>query len=350
VIIKTPKQRQFVSISNDLAQDSSLTFEARGVLLYLLSHPPDWDIRASDVERNGNVSGEKRRRIMSEIEAAGYLTCQRVQDEKGLWSWESTLHESPLEAEKRTANLGRGARNRSVKNRTSVEPNFGLPELRKKALDNKTENTKTIVTKTERGEVFMLPAFDAQPEAETHTPSSHTEKAPEIGEEPFEVPVIPKAAKTEIPTHTATLLNSGRNRAKNGGPTLTDSEWGAYEVITTYFPGLSVSRCRKNLTDFLSNNAIHATDAALLCGWLYANGRRFQFMQVNLLEQIWAEFSASAEADIAAARKWCENPFNDEKLRSAMFIYSMWKNENPHVVESYHGAIETPTRRSAVTA
>lgn len=97
-IIRTPKTKEYFSVSNKLAQDARLSFEARGVLLYLLSKPSDWIVQFSDVEKEGNIGREKRQKIFAELETAGYF--ERIEKrEKGRFDYDYRVHEMPVNTE-----------------------------------------------------------------------------------------------------------------------------------------------------------------------------------------------------------------------------------------------------------
>lgn len=94
MIIRTPKERNYFAVSNTVAQDSRLSFEARGVIMYLLSKPSDWSIQLADLEREGNMGREKRQRIVAELEEFGYLVRHTVRI-KGKFNTEYELRETP---------------------------------------------------------------------------------------------------------------------------------------------------------------------------------------------------------------------------------------------------------------
>lgn len=85
----------YARISKSLAKDGSLSFEARGVMLYLLSKPDDWEIQFTDVEKAGKIGRDKRQRIFAELELHGYF--ERVEDRtSGQFGYDYIVHEEPL--------------------------------------------------------------------------------------------------------------------------------------------------------------------------------------------------------------------------------------------------------------
>lgn len=78
------------------AQDSRLSWAARGVLAYLISKPDGWEISARDLERQGNLRRDGVRAVLTELEAHGYLKRRREHNpENGLFVWVSVVFESP---------------------------------------------------------------------------------------------------------------------------------------------------------------------------------------------------------------------------------------------------------------
>jgi hypothetical protein len=63
----------YTKVPNALMNDTSLSFEARGVLVYLLSKPAEWVVRMADIEKQGQIGKEKRQRIIKELVGSQYL-------------------------------------------------------------------------------------------------------------------------------------------------------------------------------------------------------------------------------------------------------------------------------------
>jgi hypothetical protein len=92
--IARDREHPFTSVPNALAQDKSLTYEARGLLLYLLSKPDDWVVRMHDLELAAPKTGEEKvRRIVKELLDAGYLERITSHDENGHFHTETMVYE-----------------------------------------------------------------------------------------------------------------------------------------------------------------------------------------------------------------------------------------------------------------
>jgi len=85
-IIKRRSRDSVALIPNHVADDERLTFEARGVLLYLLAKPEGWQVQTSDLQRKGGIGRDKVLRIIGELEAAGYIVRERARGEGGAFT------------------------------------------------------------------------------------------------------------------------------------------------------------------------------------------------------------------------------------------------------------------------
>lgn len=97
-IIRAPRNSEnpYFMQRRATAQDERLSYEARGVLSYLLSKPGDWEIRPDDLVRVG-CKRDRVYRILTELKDAGYLKRDRVRVKGGKWQWQPyELYESPF--------------------------------------------------------------------------------------------------------------------------------------------------------------------------------------------------------------------------------------------------------------
>lgn len=97
-IVRVKKNRYlpYVMINKELTENSKLSWEARGVMCYLLGKPDDWQIMMRDLVNRGPGKWGRMRRILKELSEAGYIYRER-RHVKGRWCWESTVYENPEE-------------------------------------------------------------------------------------------------------------------------------------------------------------------------------------------------------------------------------------------------------------
>lgn len=78
-IIRTNKTANFTILDNAIINAADLSALARMALIYLLSKPPTWKVRATDIKRHLGVGINKVYRLLQELRDAGYIVMKRVQ-------------------------------------------------------------------------------------------------------------------------------------------------------------------------------------------------------------------------------------------------------------------------------
>ena len=87
------KDSCYSSIHNAGAEDTSLSWAARGVLWYLLTKPDKWETRMQDLINHSPAKRDANQRIMKELEQAGYIIRWCSTGEGGQLSWASEVFE-----------------------------------------------------------------------------------------------------------------------------------------------------------------------------------------------------------------------------------------------------------------
>lgn len=80
-------ENPYVMLLRTVAQNKSLSYEAVGLLTYLLSKPGDWEVKIPDLVRAGCKRGRVYT-LLTELAEAGHCKpAQKYQDKKGHWQW-----------------------------------------------------------------------------------------------------------------------------------------------------------------------------------------------------------------------------------------------------------------------
>jgi hypothetical protein len=104
-ILRVDKQAgRWEAIPVALITDERLGFDTRGFAVWLVSKPDGWEIRAGALPyllkdrtaTRGHVGRDKARRLLRELERAGYLVRTRTQGRNGRWVWRSVFTTSAL--------------------------------------------------------------------------------------------------------------------------------------------------------------------------------------------------------------------------------------------------------------
>lgn len=69
------RHKPYAQLGNAMLRDSRLSFEARGVLAFILTYPSNWQFGLAWLCRNQGIGRDRARRIIKEHVAVGY--CQR---------------------------------------------------------------------------------------------------------------------------------------------------------------------------------------------------------------------------------------------------------------------------------
>ena len=133
MIVRESRRERFTVVSNAALEDSRLSFQAKGLLVYLLSKPDGWRVSREHLATVGTNGISSVRAILTELEECGYLSRVRKAGEHGHFTWESIIHENPLP---------------SAENPPMVNPPMEKPPVVNRTLVN-TERVKKDVVKTE---------------------------------------------------------------------------------------------------------------------------------------------------------------------------------------------------------
>jgi hypothetical protein len=96
------KQNPYFQMLRTTAQDETLSFEARGVIAYLLSQDEKWEINKTDLMKRGGIGKSKLTRIVNELIETGYMIRTQENIRGEFQKTVYTLYEEP-QAENRIA-------------------------------------------------------------------------------------------------------------------------------------------------------------------------------------------------------------------------------------------------------
>lgn len=98
-IIRAKTPSDFTQVPNALVRDKRLSWKARGLLTYLLSHADGWE---TDAERLATQGPDGRAAIlaaMKELRDAGYMVSRKVRIGGGRWGTEVFVYDTPIGTE-----------------------------------------------------------------------------------------------------------------------------------------------------------------------------------------------------------------------------------------------------------
>src|ERR1700723_2942462 len=96
MIVRVVKRSHFTMISNVPLNDIRLSWEARGLLAWLVCKPNTWIVNREAIARQGGTGRGKVSRMLAELTANGYLVRTRHRNNDGQFRWESIVYEEPI--------------------------------------------------------------------------------------------------------------------------------------------------------------------------------------------------------------------------------------------------------------
>jgi hypothetical protein len=85
VIHRSRHTQLYVVVPNAIARDTTLSLTARGLLVFLLSVPPEWHVTADMLAQDNPDSRGAIRKAMTELREARYVLLMRQRAERGRW-------------------------------------------------------------------------------------------------------------------------------------------------------------------------------------------------------------------------------------------------------------------------
>lgn len=83
----------YTRLPNATLNDLTLSWEAKGLLDWLLSKPDNWVVHREYIANIGKAGRDKVTSMLAELEAAGYLRREKVRDNEGKFRFESMIYE-----------------------------------------------------------------------------------------------------------------------------------------------------------------------------------------------------------------------------------------------------------------
>ena len=94
-IIRVQKKSNYTVVDNTFIRDMNLSMKAKGLMLLMLSLPPEWDYSVAGLAAICKEGMTAIRGALKELEEAGYLRRERRNNEKGYFVYEYILTEIP---------------------------------------------------------------------------------------------------------------------------------------------------------------------------------------------------------------------------------------------------------------
>ena len=81
--VRFSRRKAFATLYREVAQDTRLSLESRGLLLLMASLPENWEYSVAGLAKKAGCGKDKLRRILGELEKVGYLAREQCHDSGG---------------------------------------------------------------------------------------------------------------------------------------------------------------------------------------------------------------------------------------------------------------------------
>lgn len=92
-VIRRAQGQEFTVLPNPTIRDQRLSLDALGLLVKLISRPPNWEVRPYQLQKECSIGRDKLRRLLCELEDSGYLVRTKVRKHDGTWDWVSEVYQ-----------------------------------------------------------------------------------------------------------------------------------------------------------------------------------------------------------------------------------------------------------------
>lgn len=137
--IRKDERQPFTTLPNSFIQNTTLSWKARGLFLYLYSLPDDWEFYQKEISKHATDGLDSTRAGLIELEKAGYISKVRIVDHQGhILHYDYLLHVQPKT----------GKSNPGVEKEAKTEnPKLENPKLENPILENPTVTKETLKQK-----------------------------------------------------------------------------------------------------------------------------------------------------------------------------------------------------------
>lgn len=309
-IFRAKRKVNFTTVDNAAADDAGLSWEALGVLFYVLTKPDDWEVKTSHLIRFRKGGRDRMQRIMRELQAGGFMRTAYQRDAAGrITSTYYEVTDSPDLIASRKPEKPADGKTGNRLNRPPAEPSAGfsgrLTSTEKEPRTETGPKTETASDANASGE----PASQASPplakspngatRANGHAPASSLVALPPV--EPSPPPHIAAAGPAEPAANGAprrSARNGSATKPKTDKPAPDPARAAALKAVfgeLCEWLGLDWQHLPDNARGRLNKTAANVVDAGLTAetvararrdwsgDWRGRNGQKPELSQVEML-------------------------------------------------------------------
>lgn len=143
-VFKIEKNNNYTIMSNYHLRDRNLSYKAKGLLLFMLSLPEDWDYSLTGLCSISKESKDGIRSILKELQEHHYIEIEKVRGDKGYFEYNYLIYEIP-----HFINLEKEDNNPDMENPYLDSPNMETPTQ----INTNIQNIKEQIDKDDKTKI-----------------------------------------------------------------------------------------------------------------------------------------------------------------------------------------------------
>ena len=145
-VMRVVKNKDYSTVHNGFINNKNLSFKAKGILLYFLSKPDNWEFYLQEMAKNSKDGVESIKAGISELENLGYIHKSLKRSDNGKLSggYDYTVYEIPQPKQENTV---------SVKN---LSDNLPIKENRSLINTELSNNTNNKYTASDAEDIWSI--------------------------------------------------------------------------------------------------------------------------------------------------------------------------------------------------
>ena len=196
-ITRQKRKDNFTVVNNEILQNPALSWAAKGMLVYLLHLPDEWQINIADLSNRSKNGRDGTASIIKELMNAGYVTRQRsLTESKKFAGYDYTVNDEPVN--------GKTVNGISVNGESVTSNNYVNKELKEVRTNEESRPKNINEIREASGEAFRKEMEQLQTEYEALQRIDTLEQIEKLKKLDAEI----KASKLKIVSEVIDYLNT----------------------------------------------------------------------------------------------------------------------------------------------
>lgn len=146
-ILRTNRIGNFTAVSNDFIRDSKLSWKAKGIVIYVMSLPENWQLHLAELAKHAKDGRDATNNGIRELIENGYCMRKEIRDSRGMFAgYEYTISD--------VKEFAPETENPFTDNPHTGNPHTGKPDI----INTNTEQTFTLTDSNKPADGGLFPS------------------------------------------------------------------------------------------------------------------------------------------------------------------------------------------------